>query len=39
MPLYELVIICRMGESQGIGSLIKAVSGAVLQEGGVVRGY
>jgi ribosomal protein S6 len=39
MPLYELVMVCRMGESQALGSLLKAVTACVLQEGGVVRGY
>ena len=39
MPLYELVLVCRMGESQAMANLIKAVSATILQEGGVVRGY
>ena len=39
MPLYELVMICKMGESQHLGTLLKAVSATILQEGGVVRGF
>ena len=39
MPLYELVMICKMGESQHLATLLKAVSATILQEGGVVRGY
>jgi ribosomal protein S6 len=39
MPLYELTMVCRMGESNALSSLLKAVSTTVLQEGGVVRGY
>lgn len=39
MPLYELVMVCRMGESQNLGTLLKSVTSTVLQEGGVVRGY
>lgn len=39
MPLYEMVMICRMGESQNLATLLKAVSATVLQEGGVVRGF
>jgi hypothetical protein len=39
MPLYELVMVCKMGESQHLGSLLKTVSATILQEGGIVRGY
>ena len=39
MPLYELVLVCKMGESHNLGTLLKTVSSAVLQEGGIVRGY
>ena len=39
MPLYELVLVCRMGENSALSALIKAVSTTVLSEGGVVRGY
>jgi len=39
MPLYELVLVCRLGENQALSALLKSVSTTVLQEGGVVRGY
>ena len=39
MPLYELVMVCRMGESHNLATLLKTVSATILQEGGVVRGY
>jgi ribosomal protein S6 len=39
MPQYNLVMICRVGESQSLGSLLKTVSTSILQEGGVVRGF
>ena len=50
MPFYELVMLCKVGESAAMGTLIKNVSSAILQEGGitpifpliplgVVRGY
>lgn len=32
-------MVCRMGESQHLGTLLKAVSASILQEGGVVRGF
>jgi hypothetical protein len=38
MPLYELVMVCKMGESQHLGSLLKTVSATILQEGGIIRG-
>ena len=39
MPLYELVIVCKIGESQHLASMLKTVSSVILQEGGVVRGF
>ena len=39
MPLYEMVMVCRMGEQQQITSLLRTVSKTILQEGGVVRGF
>ena len=39
MPFYELVMLCKVGESAAMGTLIKNVSAAILQEGGVVRGF
>ena len=39
MPLYELVMVCRMGESTALSQMLKMVSTTILSEGGVVRGY
>ena len=39
MPLYELVLVCKIGESHALASCLKAVSASILQEGGVVRGF
>ncbi len=39
MPFYELVMLCKVGESAAMGTLIKNVSSAILQHGGVVRGF
>ncbi len=37
MPLYEMVVLCRIGETQAIANLIKNMVTAVSQEGGVIR--
>ena len=37
MPLYEMIILCKIGESQALVNLIKNMVTAVYQEGGVVR--
>jgi len=37
MPLYELVMICRMGESSALANSLKSVSTMILENGGVVR--
>jgi hypothetical protein len=37
MPVYELIILCRIGETQGIANLIKNLVNCVYQEGGVIR--
>lgn len=34
MPFYELIMLCKIGESHAMGTLVKNVSGAILQEGG-----
>jgi ribosomal protein S6 len=39
MPLYEMVVVCKIGESQAIANLIKSLVTAVYQEGGVVRRF
>jgi hypothetical protein len=35
MPFYELIMLCKMGETQAMGTLIKNVSAVILQEGGI----
>ena len=37
MPLYEMIILCKIGETQALANLIKNMVTAVYQEGGVVR--
>ena len=37
MPLYEMVVLCRIGETQAVANLIKSMVYAVSQEGGVIR--
>ena len=37
MPLYEMIVLCRIGESQALANLIKNMVTAIYQEGGVVR--
>jgi hypothetical protein len=37
MPLYEMIILCKIGETQAVANLIKALVIAVYQEGGVIR--
>ena len=39
MPLYEMVMVCRMAEQAQMTQLLKNVSRAILAEGGVVRGF
>ena len=39
MPLYEMIIICRIGETQAIGNLMRTLSVAIYNEGGVVRRF
>lgn len=39
MPLYEMIMVCRMAEQQSMTQLLRQVSQAVLAEGGVVRGF
>ena len=36
MPFYELLLICRVGEAQAMGTLLKQVSSTILQQGGIV---
>jgi hypothetical protein len=37
MPLYEMIILCKIGETQALANLIKNMVIAIYQEGGVVR--
>jgi hypothetical protein len=39
MPLYEMVVVCRIGETQAIANLIKTLVVSIYQEGGVVRRF
>ena len=39
MPLYEMVMVCRMAEQHQMSTLLRQVSKTILQEGGVVRGF
>jgi hypothetical protein len=39
MPLYEMIMICRLGETQAIANLMKNIVVSVYQEGGVVRRF
>ena len=39
MPLYELIMVCKLGEQASLAALLKSVSAAILQEGGIVRGF
>lgn len=39
MPLYEMVMVCRMAEQHAMSLLLRNVSQTILAEGGVVRGF
>jgi hypothetical protein len=39
MPLYEMIVVCRIGETQAVANLIKSLVVAIYQEGGVVRRF
>lgn len=39
MPLYEMIIICRLGETQALANLMKSLVVNVYQEGGVIRRF
>jgi ribosomal protein S6 len=39
MPLYEMVLVCKLGESQAIANLIKSLTYCVYQEGGMIRRF
>ena len=39
MPLYEMIMVCRMAEQGAMTNLLRVVSNSILTEGGVVRGF
>jgi hypothetical protein len=39
MPFYEMIILCKVGESQAMGTLLKNVAGTILSEGGKYTYY
>jgi len=39
MPLYEMVMVCRMAEQQSMSLLLTQLSKTILAEGGVIRGF
>jgi hypothetical protein len=39
MPLYEMICVCKIGETQAIANLIKNLVVSIYQEGGVVRQF
>ena len=39
MPLYELVLVCRISEPARMKAMLKSLSTVILTEGGVVRGF
>ena len=39
MPLYEMILVARMGESRHLANCIKQISSSVLSNGGVVRSF
>eukprot|EP00806_Schmidingerella_arcuata_P001505 Macronucleus_2358.p2 GENE.Macronucleus_2358~~Macronucleus_2358.p2 ORF type:complete len:207 (+),score=51.22 Macronucleus_2358:1-621(+) len=39
MPLYEMIMVCRMAEQSAMSTLLRNVSKTILGEGGVVRGF
>ena len=39
MPLYELVLVCRIAEPAKLKAMLKGMSNVILTEGGVIRGF
>jgi hypothetical protein len=39
MPIYEMIILCRIGETQAISNLMKQLTFSAYQEGGVIRRF
>jgi len=36
MPFYELIVLCKVGESAALGTLVKTVAATILAEGGMI---
>lgn len=34
MPYYEMIMLCKVGESQAMGMLLKTVTASILEQGG-----
>ena len=39
MPLYEMVMIAKVGESHALGACLKMMASTVLSSGGIVRNF
>ena len=39
MPLYELVMVARVGESSALAGCLKMLSSSILSNGGIVRNF
>ena len=39
MPLYEMVMVARVGDSAALAQCLKSLSSAVLTTGGIVRNF
>ena len=39
MPLYEMMMVARVGETQALGNVMKQVCTEVLSAGGIVRNF
>ena len=37
MPFYEMIMLCKIGESHQLGTLVKNVAGVILAEGGTLN--
>ena len=39
MPLYEMILVAKIGESQGLAQCLKTLSSTILNNGGIVRNF
>ena len=39
MPLYEMILITKIGQSQGLAQCLKNLSSTILSNGGIVRNF